>query len=99
MIPEGDSQGSGLAGMQSVPYMLELVRADDIEAGCDVSTMWNDQSVGSEKPRQVERLPAHKRRLHLFPSLDKARFCISCAFVGCPWCCAKASGRYVAQGA
>jgi len=54
VIPEGDSQGSGgsgLAGMQSVPYMLELVRADDIE---------------------VERLPAHKRRLHLFPSLDKA---------------------------
>jgi len=35
VIPEGDSQGSGgsgLAGMQSVPYMLELVRADDIEA-------------------------------------------------------------------
>lgn len=35
VIPEGDSQGSGgsgLTGMQSVPYMLELVRADDIEA-------------------------------------------------------------------
>lgn len=50
-IPEGDPQGSGLSGLPSVPYMLELIRADDIE---------------------VERLPPHKRRLHLFPSLDKA---------------------------
>eukprot|EP00434_Breviolum_minutum_P017628 symbB.v1.2.015559.t1/scaffold1166.1/size134334/10 len=73
VIPEGDSQGSGgsgLAGMQSVPYMLEL----------------------------VERLPAHKRRLHLFPSLDKVWLCIpECVCWGVPGAVlAKASGRYVA---
>jgi hypothetical protein len=32
-IPEGDPQGSGLSGLPSVPYMLELIRADDIEVG------------------------------------------------------------------
>ena len=32
-IPEGDPQGSGLSGLPSVPYMLELICADDIEVG------------------------------------------------------------------
>ena len=43
VIPEGDSQGSGLAGMQSVPYMLELIRADDIEAAgrCFFHKVWS----------------------------------------------------------
>lgn len=43
--------------------------------------IWNDL----KHQWQVERLPAHKRRLHLFPSLDKVWLCIpECRLLGVP---------------
>lgn len=43
-IPE-DPQGSGQPGLPSVPYMLELIRADDIEAGVKHSATIHSEST------------------------------------------------------